>query len=680
MRQGPLAGRYPAVAAMVMAALIPYLALSSALGPLTPIIAKQLHASLQTMSLSSGLGNAAYAVGTVVAVQFAQHLPQRRMMLVYATMLVIGSVLAASAQDAPMYIAGHVVQGLCTSLLLISAVPPLAIGFPKEKLRITVVIMNMCIFGAVALGPFIGGLQAESHAWRPLFWIVAAVAAGALVLSLLTFEDSPPANPDSPRDFPAIGLAAVGCVAAFFGVSELTSHRFLDPETIIPLLGGLAIIIVLVVYQFRATRPLLTIRSLLTSSIPVAGIVVALFAAAASVSATVLTASVLEARYTPLHIGLLYLPEVVGAVVTAVALGVVINKWSLPLLPLLGMIALAAGIVVFRIEVPSSQTLTLVGSGLTGIGLGATVAPALFVAGFSLPAASLQRVLAIVELLRAVAAFMVAPIFVYFASHAAGGLDSGTATALWAGLALALVGAVIGVAIYVLSGARLRTPDIDGFLAGPDPAWYSPPLLARLRSSLVAAGPEERRSPPDMTAATAAVAVPASAADAAVGPVLFAYDGSALAALAIDQAGEQLATGRDALVVCVWQPADVGFAPVNNRHIDATQATDVRRAAEETAAYGATLAAEAGFRTDGMAVEASPTWTGIVQTAANRNASLIVMGSHRHGGLVGHLVGSVAAAVIAHAASPVLLVSEHDRTGDSPKVSFDKDPVASSFR
>src|ERR1700691_3956656 len=133
MRQGPLAGRYAAVASMVMLALIPYLALSAALGPLTPIIAKQIHMSLQTMSLSSGLGNAAYAVGTVLSVQFAQHLPQRRMMLAYAVLLVIGSVLAASAQDAGMFIAGHIIQGLCTSLLLIAAVPPLAIGYPARK-------------------------------------------------------------------------------------------------------------------------------------------------------------------------------------------------------------------------------------------------------------------------------------------------------------------------------------------------------------------------------------------------------------------------------------------------------------------------------------------------------------------------------------------------------------------
>ena len=52
-----------------------------------------------------------------------------------------------------MFIVGHVLQGLCTSLLLIAAVPPLILGYPAEKLRWTAMIMNMCIFGAVALGP-----------------------------------------------------------------------------------------------------------------------------------------------------------------------------------------------------------------------------------------------------------------------------------------------------------------------------------------------------------------------------------------------------------------------------------------------------------------------------------------------------------------------------------------------
>ena len=132
IRQGRLAGRYPAAAAMVVFALIPYLALSAALGPLTPIIARDLHTSLQTMSLGSGLANAGYAVGTVLAVALAQHLPQRRLLVVYAVVLVIGSTLTATAQNPAMFITGHVLQGVCTSLMLIAAVPPLALASARH--------------------------------------------------------------------------------------------------------------------------------------------------------------------------------------------------------------------------------------------------------------------------------------------------------------------------------------------------------------------------------------------------------------------------------------------------------------------------------------------------------------------------------------------------------------------
>ena len=344
MRQGRLAGRYPAAASMVIFALVPYLALSAALQPLTPIIAHHLHMSLQAMSLGSGMANAGYALGTVLAVQFAQHLPQRRMMVLYAAVLVVGSILTAAAQNPGMFIAGRVLQGMCTSLLLIAAVPPLALGFGLERFRSTAVIMSLCIFGAVALGPTVGGIQAEANAWRPLFWIVAAISLTAFVLSLLTFEDAPPADRSAPKVPGVIALAAAGCAAAFFGSSELLTHRFLNPLTFAPLVVGLALIVLLIVNQYRAKRPLLTIRSMLTSTIPVAAISLALFAAAASVSATALTAAVLAPHYGPLHLGLLYLPELAGAVLTAFALGAVMKRREMHYLPLVGMAFLAAGI------------------------------------------------------------------------------------------------------------------------------------------------------------------------------------------------------------------------------------------------------------------------------------------------------------------------------------------------
>jgi MFS family permease len=476
---------------MVMFALIPYLALSAAIGPVTPIIGRDLHMSPQAMSLTSGMANAAYAVGTVVAVQFAQLLRQRRMMLLYVALLVLGSILAAAAQNSTMFVAGHVLQGICTSLLLIAAVPPLALGFGVEKFRWTAVIMSMCIFGAVTLGPLVGGIQAEADAWRPLFWIIAAISAAALVLAVLTFEDTPAADPSAPRSPLPIGLAAAGTVAAFYGASELLTHKFLDVRTFAPLVVGLGLIVVLIVHQYRAKRPLLTIRTMLSSTVPVAGIVLALLAAAASISATALTAGLLSEQYGPLHVGLLYLPELAGAILTAVLLGVVINKRALQYLPLAGMMFLAAGIAVFRIELPPSQGLTLVGSGLVGIGLGASVAPALFTAAFSLPAMTLQRVFAIVELLRAVAAFMIAPVFAHFAVTVGGSPRAGTGIALWIGLGLAIAGAVVPVLLYVLGGARPQTPQLARFFDGEGAAWDSPPLLAAARERAARLRPAE---------------------------------------------------------------------------------------------------------------------------------------------------------------------------------------------
>src|SRR5260370_26951923 len=98
--------------------------------------------------------------------------------------------------------------------------------------------------------------------------------------SLLRFEDGPPADRDAPRAPLAIGLAAAGCAAAFYGASELLTHRFLGPQTLLPLLVGLALIVTLVVNQYRRRRPLLTIRMMLTSTIPVAGTLLALAAPA----------------------------------------------------------------------------------------------------------------------------------------------------------------------------------------------------------------------------------------------------------------------------------------------------------------------------------------------------------------------------------------------------------------
>jgi MFS family permease len=343
LRPGPLAGSYPAAMAMVILLLLPYLGLSGALQPITPYLPATSHMTPQTVSTADGLANAGYALGTVLALQLAQVLPQRRMLIAYATALLIGAVLAASATDASMYITWHIMQGLCTSMLLIAAAPPLFLSFPARKLRSTVVIFDLCLFGAVAAGPLVGGAQASFHAWRPLFWIVAGIAGAGLLMALLTFQDAPPADRSAPRDPRAIGLAAAGSVAASWGAAELTTHGITSPVALGPLLGGLALIIVLWVYQYRSRNPLMRLR-IFASTIPVSGTVVAICAAAASTSAIGLTGTVLARHYPPLHVGLLYVPELGATVIAAIICGVVFRSRYIHYFALIGTIFLIAGV------------------------------------------------------------------------------------------------------------------------------------------------------------------------------------------------------------------------------------------------------------------------------------------------------------------------------------------------
>lgn len=146
----------------------------------------------------------------------------------------------------------------------------------------------------------------------------------------------------------------------------------------------------------------------------------------------------------------------------------------------------------------------------------------------------------------------------------------------------------------------------------------------------------------------------------APGPVVFAYDGSELAKLAIADAARQLGPGREAVALTVWQPFDVGFVPPVALQINAAEIAGVREAAELTAAEGASLARDAGFEARSAAVEKAPAWKAIVEYADEQDASLIVLGSHGRTGLGGVLIGSVAEAVAAHSRRSVLIAHRRD--------------------
>lgn len=138
-------------------------------------------------------------------------------------------------------------------------------------------------------------------------------------------------------------------------------------------------------------------------------------------------------------------------------------------------------------------------------------------------------------------------------------------------------------------------------------------------------------------------------------PVLFAYDGSAQAQAAIRHAAEQLRTGRPAIVLTVWHPlASLPF-PTAVGLTSTGLEESIEREALRVANEGAELARSSGFDAEPVAERGDPVWQRIVDYADERDAGIVVMGSHGRTGVGLVLLGSVAAATTRHTDRPVLI-------------------------
>jgi MFS family permease len=475
-RNGPLADNYWAAVALVILALTPFLVLTSAVSSLNELIAGSVHLSEPELEMTTGMANAAYCFGTVLSIQLITRLRPRRLLVLFVVGFILSSVAAAWAPTAGVFIAGRVLQGFTTALMLIAAVPPLVIGWPRERLRPTAMTMNLAVFGAVALGPVVGGVALGLETWRTLFWVSAALGLGALIFVLLTYEDAEAQDPEAPVDIVSLTLAGFGTAAAFFGVSELTAHAFGSAIVLIPLLVGVGLIIALLVHQYQAEDPLMPVAKL-ANTIPVAAILIAMCAAAASVGLVDLANSALELRKVdPTHGAMLFWPEFGGAVATAVLFGVIIFSRWVAALAFAGLLVLVGAAGILSGVATGSDALVVVGSGAVGVGVGASVAPALFTTGFTLPSPELPRVFALIELLRGAAAFLAGPLLLHMSETVGATPAAGIESAVWVVFGITVVGLAVALAIWTAGRARLQRPDIESWLKGEEGAIESTPL------------------------------------------------------------------------------------------------------------------------------------------------------------------------------------------------------------
>jgi hypothetical protein len=219
-------------------------------------------------------------------------------------------------------------------------------------------------------------------------------------------------------------------------------------------------------------------------------------AGAVFVAAVELVIPLLTAQHTdPVTTGLLFWPAVVGVVVTALLFGRLVTTKYVPVLVVFGMLSLIAATALLTQGTGHGHV--LLAAGLLGLGAGATVSPGLFTAAWAVDSTLVGRVFALVELLRAEAAYLVGPVLLHLmlTDHAPKvALAAGFHRSMWIDTSIAAGGLALVALWFLGSGARLQRPDLEGWLEGDaDEAIESPASGALLVHGITrAAGGQER--------------------------------------------------------------------------------------------------------------------------------------------------------------------------------------------
>ncbi|MEV0784033.1 MFS transporter [Streptomyces sp. NPDC050423] len=200
------------------------------------------------------------AVCVPVSGRLGDLLGKRRMLLVCAVPLFVGSVVCALASTVVPMIIGRGLQGMGMGMV------PLGIALlrdvvPKEKLSSSIALVSASLGIGGALGLPIASAVAQYASWRVLFWGSAALALTIAALIWFLIPDVPAGAKGQRFDVPgALGLA-VGLVCLLLAVSKGAEWGWASTTTVGLFAASVVVLIGWGFWELRTRDPLVDLRT-----------------------------------------------------------------------------------------------------------------------------------------------------------------------------------------------------------------------------------------------------------------------------------------------------------------------------------------------------------------------------------------------------------------------------------
>ncbi len=258
------------------------------------------------------------------------------------------SALGGAAGSFDLLVAARALQGVFGALLAPTALAVLTTTFviPKERAR------AFGVFGAIAgaggaVGLLLGGFLTQALDWRWNLYINVVIAVIALVGAMIFVPTITRTGPRPKLDIPGTLLVSGALFGLVYGFSNAETDGWGSPLTWGMLSAAAVLLVAFVLWQLRASHPLLPLSIVLDRNRGAAYSSV-LIAGAGMFGIFLFVTYYLQAtlKYTPIQTGLSFLP-MIGMLVVAAQLGtnLLVPRFGPKIMVPIGMTLGAIGMV-----------------------------------------------------------------------------------------------------------------------------------------------------------------------------------------------------------------------------------------------------------------------------------------------------------------------------------------------
>jgi EmrB/QacA subfamily drug resistance transporter len=182
---------------------------------------------------------------------------ERRVFVVGVAGFGVTSLLCALAPTIEALVAARALQGVSGALLTPAALAVIVRTFPESERGQAVGAWTAWGGIGTVLGPVVGGQLVDSASWRWIFLINLPLVLGTLIIVSRAVPADSPRQPGARLDFTGAALCALGLAGITYGLIEQPMRGFSDPLVAGALIGGAALFAGFVIYERRASHPML---------------------------------------------------------------------------------------------------------------------------------------------------------------------------------------------------------------------------------------------------------------------------------------------------------------------------------------------------------------------------------------------------------------------------------------